>query len=163
MSESEEDVEETPKKKSKLPLILGIVFAIAGAGGGFFVVQSGLLGGEATEETAEEDVEPLDPPLSDFAFVPMNPLVVSLGPAAQSKHLRFQAQLEVPKQYEGEVIGIMPRIVDVMNNYLRAMRPEDLEKPDSLIRLRAQILRRLQIVTGKGRVRDLLVMEFVLN
>jgi flagellar FliL protein len=29
--------------------------------------------------------------------------------------------------------------------------------------MRAQLLRRIQIVTGEGRVRDLLVTEFVLN
>ena len=39
----------------------------------------------------------------------------------------------------------------------------ELEDPAALVRLRAQILRRLQIVTGEGRVRDLLVTEFVLN
>jgi len=32
-----------------------------------------------------------------------------------------------------------------------------------LLRLRSQMLRRVQVVTGEGRVRDLLIMEFVLN
>jgi len=31
------------------------------------------------------------------------------------------------------------------------------------VRIRAHLLRRIQIVTGEGRVRDLLVTEFVLN
>ena len=33
----------------------------------------------------------------------------------------------------------------------------------ALIRLRAQMLRRIQVVSGEGRVRDLLITEFVLN
>ena len=33
-----------PAKPSKLPLIIGVVLALAGAGGGFFAVSSGLLG-----------------------------------------------------------------------------------------------------------------------
>ena len=34
---------------------------------------------------------------------------------------------------------------------------------ERLVRLRAQMLRRVQMVTGEGRVRDLLITEFVLN
>ena len=57
----------------------------------------------------------------------------------------------------------MPRILDVMNSYLRAIDTGSLEDPAAMVRLRAQMLRRIQIVTGEGRVRDLLVTEFVLN
>ena len=57
----------------------------------------------------------------------------------------------------------MPRVLDVLNSYLRAVEVSDLEDPSALVRLRAQMLRRVQIVTGEGRVRDLLVTEFVLN
>jgi flagellar FliL protein len=51
----------------------------------------------------------------------------------------------------------------VLNGYLRAVETSDLENPAALVRLKAQMLRRIQIVTGEGRVRDLLVSEFVLN
>jgi flagellar FliL protein len=57
----------------------------------------------------------------------------------------------------------MPRIVDVTNTYLRALKLADLEDSQALIRLRAQLLRRMQVVTGEGRINDLLIMEFVLN
>lgn len=164
MSDETEEGEETPKKSSKLPLILGVVLALLGGGGGFFLTQSGILGGAQPEETATETPpEPLDPAVSDIAFIPLDTIIVSLGPSAQNQHLRFRAQLETPTQYQADVEGILPRIVDVLNSYLRALRPEDLERTDALIRLRAQMLRRIQIVTGEGRVRDLLVMEFVLN
>ena len=58
---------------------------------------------------------------------------------------------------------LLPRILDVLNGYLRAVETADLENPSALVKLRAQMLRRVQIVTGEGRVRDLLVTEFVLN
>ena len=57
----------------------------------------------------------------------------------------------------------MPRVLDVLNTYLRAVEVRDLEQPSSAARLRAQMLRRVQVVTGEGRVRDLLVTEFVMN
>ncbi|EPX84174.1 Flagellar basal body-associated protein FliL [Rubellimicrobium thermophilum DSM 16684] len=61
------------------------------------------------------------------------------------------------------VNALVPRIVDVLNGYLRAVSPEELAAPDALLRLRSQMLRRVQVVAGGTRARDLLVMEFVLN
>ncbi|GAA6208926.1 flagellar basal body-associated FliL family protein [Cognatishimia sp. WU-CL00825] len=164
MTETADPHTEVPKKKSKLPLILGLVLALLGAGGGFFATQSGLLGGAAKPpKQLAEPVVPLTPDLAEIAFVALDPMIVSLGPNAQNRHLRFRAQLEVPIQHQAEVTAILPRVVDVLNNYLRALGPHDIERQDALILLRVQMLRRIQIVTGKGRVRDLLVMEFVLN
>ncbi len=40
---------ETVRKPSKLPMITGIVLALAGGGGGFFAVSSGLLFGSDGE------------------------------------------------------------------------------------------------------------------
>ena len=58
---------------------------------------------------------------------------------------------------------LVPRILDVLNGYLRAVEVAELGDANALVRLRSQMLRRIQIVTGEGRVRDLLVTEFVLN
>lgn len=155
-----------PKKASKLPLIIGLVLALVSGGGGFYAVQSGLLfGGESHAEDGHGDGgkaaghEVADMP--DVTFVPIEPLVISL--ADRGAHLRFRAQLEVRSAYSDEVTKLMPRVVDVLNNYLRALETEDLADGPSLARLRAQMLRRIQIVTGGGRVNDLLIMEFVLN
>lgn len=167
MAEEVEEQEETPKKKSKLPLILGVLLALLGGGGGFFAVYSGIILGpgaaqeEATGDESGEEEEVLN--LPQIAFVPMEPLVINLGSASSNHHLRFRAQLEVNPEHEADVISLLPRVSDVLNSYLRAVSIEDLEDPTALIRLRAQMLRRVKIVTGEGRVRDLLIMEFVLN
>ena len=152
---------EAPKKASKLPLILGVVLALVGGGGGFMAVQTGLLGG-TSEDAQIEEVEEAEA-LPDLAFVPMETLVINLPQNAQAKHLLFTAQLEVEPAYKQEVTDLMPRIVDVLNGYLRAVRIAELEDPTALIRLRAQMLRRVQVVVGDGRVNDILIMEFVLN
>ncbi|MBV2359280.1 flagellar basal body-associated FliL family protein [Thalassococcus sp. CAU 1522] len=159
-------------KKGKLPLILGLVLALAGGGGGFFAVQSGmldgLLGGKSGDSHAAPDKAAKDDHddgkgVGDIAFVEIPPLVISLGPNSTARHLRFTASLEVPKSSTGEVTTLMPRIQDVLNGYLRALRPSDIESPGALIELRAQMLRRIQMVVGSGNVRDLLVIEFMLN
>ncbi|WGW04341.1 flagellar basal body-associated FliL family protein [Tropicibacter oceani] len=166
-----EEQEEEARKPSKLPLIIGIVLALAGGGGGFFAVSSGMLGGGGGEKAAAESPSgeegqavPVDnAPLADIAFVEVPQLLISLGPTAQADHLRFRGSLEVPKQYAAEVEGLLPRVQDVMNSYLRALDPAMLEQPGALVKLRSQMLRRVSMVAGEGRIRDLLVLEFVLN
>lgn len=145
-----------PPKRSRLPLMLGLAGALLLGGGGFYAVWSGLIAPHAQDETAVAD-------LPDIAFVPVDPVIISLPPGSPADHLRFTAQLEVAGPHESEVAAVMPRILDVLNGYLRAVDVGELQDPAALVRIRAQLLRRLQIVTGEGRVRDLLVTEFVLN
>ena len=165
MAENEGVPEEAPKKRSKLPLLIGLLLMLALGGGGFYAVYSGLLFGSspAGSPAAAGTDGAAAGPLPDIAFVPVDAIVVSLGTAARSTHLRFKSQLEVAKAHEAEVVDLMPRILDVINGYLRAVEVSEIEDPTALIRLRAQMLRRIQIVTGEGRVRDLLVTEFVMN
>lgn len=164
MAESQEQDEEEPKKRSKKPLLIGLVLAIILGGGGFYAVWSGMVLApkeQASESNEMEDVTHL--PLPDVVFVPVKPLVVNIGTEHESRHLRFQAELEVQRGSETDVTTMLPRVVDVLNGYLRAVDVNELEQRTALVRLRAQMLRRIQVVTGEDRVRDLLIMEFVLN
>lgn len=149
------------KKRSKMPMILGLALALAGGGGGFFAVKAGFLFGNPDD--AEQTQAPEIEALPDIAFVPVDPLIISLDSTSGSRHLRFTAQLEVNKAHEAEVQLILPRVMDVLNGYLRAVDVAELEKPSALVKLRAQMIRRIQIVAGEGRVRDVLVTEFVIN
>ncbi len=155
--------EETPPKKSKKPLLIGLVLAFVLGGGGFFAVYSGILLAPANEEVAMSEHEKPTDALPPIAFVPIEPLIISLGPRAGNRHLRFRAQLEVTPDHQKDVEALLPRVLDVLNSYLRAVDLRDIEDPSALITLRAQMLRRIQLVTGEGRVRDLLITEFVLN
>jgi flagellar protein FliL len=159
MSQAEEGAEAPPRKKSKLPLLLGVVLALVLGGGGFYATYAGLILGAETEMAHEEGPDALP----DIAFVPIDPVIVSLGEAAESRHLKFTAQLEVETAHAAEVTLLVPRILDVLNSYLSAVDPAALEGQSAIVRIRAQLLRRVQIVVGEGRVRDLLVTEFVLN
>lgn len=160
MATAEATLDAAPKKRSKKPLLIGLVLALLLGGGGFYAAFSGLILG-AAEEHPEEEQGP--GPLKGIAFVPLETIVVSLGPDSGSEHLRFTAQLEVVDTAAGDVTTLTPRILDVINSYLRAIDTASIEDPHALARLRAQMLRRIQVVTGEGRVRDLLITEFVLN
>ncbi|SMH43059.1 flagellar basal body-associated protein FliL [Maritimibacter sp. HL-12] len=156
--------EAKPGKRGFLGIVIGIVLALVLGGAGFFAVYSGLVLGPVSESDAGEENAGVTPKnLPPVAFVPLDPLVISLGPSSSHDHLRFRAELEVIPGTEADVRALVPRVMDVLNSYLRAVEPSDLENPVSLIDLRAQMLRRIKLVTGEGRVKDLLVMEFVLN
>jgi flagellar FliL protein len=159
VAEAEQPQDAVPKKKSKLPLVLGLILFLVLGGGGFYAVYSGLILAPAAEHAvaAHESDAP------DIAFVPLEPVTITLGAVEAGIHLRFAAQLEVDNARKDEVTLLIPRILDVLNGYLRAVEVAELADPNALVRLRSQMLRRIQIVTGEGRVRDLLVTEFVLN
>ena len=170
MSAADTAEQEAPPRRSRLPLLLGAILGLAFGAGGFFAAYTGLLPcGPDTEAHGKSEgggstVGAPGPSAGDETeFVAIDPMVVMLGPAAGGRHLRFRAELEVLPGASGAVSRLMPRILDVLNGYLRAVPPEELEAPSALVRIRAQMLRRIQLVTGEGRVRDLLVTEFVLN
>lgn len=158
-----QESEENPKP-SKMPLIIGLVLALIGGGGGYFATSQGIIlapESKAVEEKAEDPKATSG--FEDIAFIPMDPLTVSMPPSSRYAYLRFRGELEVAKEYSDEVKTVLPRIVDVLNSYLRALKVSDIEEAASLARLRSQMLRRVQIVAGPGRINDLLFMEFVLN
>lgn len=156
------DTPTPPKKGSKLPLLLGLALALAGGAGGFLAVRGGLLPlGQTTGAEAPAEPERL-PDLAPMGFVPLPALVVNL-PGGGERFLRFSGQLEVAPEHLDEVTALVPRVADVLNGYLRAVEPREVADPTALLRLRAQMLRRVQVVAGGDRVRDLLVMEFVVN
>lgn len=139
----------------------GLLIALAGAmvagGGGFFASYGGYLDGLAGGSGA------FTPAQRAYSFVPLESLIVSLGPRSRTEMLKFTAQLEVVAGAETEVTALRPRILDVLNGYLRAVEESELEDPAALALLRAQMLRRIQIVVGEGKVRDLLIAEFILK
>ncbi|MCG7521094.1 flagellar basal body-associated protein FliL [Ruegeria sp. Ofav3-42] len=165
MTDATAEQAEVSGKSGKKGMIIGVILAIAGAAGGYFLTVSGLLpiGGAPTAQESKETGE--DTPakaLPKVGFVDLAPVIVSVN-ASDSRHLKFHAQLEVNDQYMADVEKMKPRIMDVLNGYLRAIKVADLEDSLALMRIRGHLLRRIEIVVGEGRVRDVLVMEFVLN
>lgn len=151
--------EETPPaKRGRKGTLAGLAAGLALGGAAFAALYTG-----AVDPAALLASKGAGPAALDVAFVPLDPIMVSLPPGASARHLRFVGQLEVEPALAGEVAAVTPRILDALNAYLRAVEPADLETPAALARLRAQMLRRVEIVAGEGRVRDLLVTEFVLN
>jgi flagellar protein FliL len=165
MASEEEDTKKRKRGGMLVPLVAGLVLALAGGGGGFWAVTSGPFAPPPPEVPAGEemvDAEAPRLPPTDAVFVELEPVVISLG-GISGRHLLFSAHLEVPAIHQEEVTRLLPRVLDVLNSYLRVVSLDELGEPESLALIRAQILRRIQVVTGAGRVSDLLVTQFVVN
>lgn len=167
-----EDAETPTKKKGGgKGLIIGLALALILGGGGFYAVYSGMVAlplpdanpAPKPDEVAKAEAEAAFAALPRTAFAPMEPLVVSLGSGAAIRQLQLVAQLEIEPSAEEAIAALQPRVRDVLTTYLRAVSPADVEDPAALLRMRAQMLRRVQVVTGEGMVRDLLVSEFILR
>lgn len=167
------EAEAAPKKKSKA-MLFALIGAVLLGGGAFYGVYSGLVplpfgsdpvveqaNLEESENTPDHRTGVFDPAL--IAFVPLEEMVISLGPEAQAKHLKVRVSIEVRPEASDSVEALTPRIVDVLNTFLRAVDERDFELPRSMLKIRAQMLRRVQLVTPRGAVRDVLIQEFVLN
>jgi flagellar FliL protein len=156
---------EAAKKGGKMGLIVGAALAVALGGAGFFLVYSGVI---PTPEKAPAPVEKADAPAPAEApqpveFAQLEPIVITLGAGAQLRQLQFVGHLEIEPGKRDAVAAVQPRVRDALNTYLRAVSPDDVEDPAALLRMRAQMLRRVQVVAGEGVVRDLLVSEFILR
>ncbi len=172
MAEAAGPADRAPKAAKRGPRIVlwglagGLLLGVAA----FVAVYTGRvplpLGGpmpEAGEEPAAEPIDAARPEPRPTAFVPLDTMVISLAPEASARHLKITLQLDVDPERQAAVTAVVPRVADVLNTFLRAVDPAMLEQPRSMARLRAQMLRRVQLVAPPGAVRDLLIQEFVLD
>ena len=154
-------------KKGKKILFFSCVFTLLlGGFGGYYLVNNSLI---FSQETDEEENELAEKPLvaseynDEVSFVPLTPMTVSLGDGAESRYLKFSANLEVPKSAKEDVLYLLPRVSDALHSFLHALDETDIKNQESFLLLRSLMLHRVQLVLGEDRVTDILVSEFILN
>ncbi len=168
MSEEEEteEVEEAPKKPSPLKILIPAAISavvLGGVAAGVAFVMSGpgdeciAAGGDAAY--AKKETKSYE----DVAFVNLDPLVISLGPNANSEYLKISITLETTDPQKKAIEHLVPKFRDVLNTYLRAVDERDIAEPAAMIRLRAQMLRRIQLVAPPDSIENVLITDFVLN
>jgi len=160
-----DEPEGTGKKKGKLGLIITLVLSLLLAGGGFFATFSGML--DPILGTAETEAESEPEAEQDMAsapvFLELDPLMVSVGGSGSIRQLRFRAFLQLNEGPDDRIAALQPRILDIFATYLRAVSVDRLEDPTALLHLRAQLLRRVQLLAGPDAVHDLLIVDFVIT
>lgn len=160
--------DDAPTGGGRKGLLIGAILALVLGGAGFGAVYAGLLdplaltGGVSSKPAAGYGAGH-GADAAEGIFLPLDPITVSLAPGQGPRHLRLTATIETAPGLLAAVETFKPRVLDVLIGYLRAVDTADLEDPAAMPRLRAQMLRRVQLVAGGDDVRDILITEFILN
>jgi flagellar FliL protein len=137
-----------------LPALL-LILGGGGAGAYFFLFRH-----DAAKEAKAEEV-PLTPP--DVAFADVDKLTVNIqGADATPTYLQLSVTLELENDAQkAGITALMPRVKDQFQAYLRELRTEDIKGSEGAMRLKEELLRRVNVATAPYKVRDVLLKEII--
>ena len=151
----------------KLLMIAAGVFVLVLCGGGagaWYFLFRGDHAAKAPANVADAgDALPLVPP--KVAFYDMPDMVVNIqSPDGTPAYLKLSVSLELKSAEETPGIkALMPRVVDQFQTYLRELRVDDLRGSESVLRLKEELLRRINVTAAPYRVRDVLLKEMIVQ
>ncbi len=164
----DEEIDEYTPKASKLPMIIAAVVALlVGAGGGFGA--SMMMGGDAEAADMDSDSDTDDYEMEDDTGEPENAITslgkftINLRGASGGRILRFQVDVETKTEHADEVDRDMAigrdGVILLASDYTYA----DVDGLDGKLRLRDELLARLNTLTERPRVRRVFFTEFVVQ
>lgn len=156
-----------PKKRfgKKFLLIAGggaLVLVLTLGAGAYFLFFSGS-GSAGGTKTASAASAPLVAP--QVTFFEMPDIVVNIQSADGSPaYLKLSVALELDNAEEKTgVQALMPRVVDQFQSYLRELRIDDLRGSAGVLRLKEELLRRINVAAAPFPVRDVLLKEMIVQ
>jgi flagellar FliL protein len=79
-------------------------------------------------------------------------------------YLKLSSSLELETADEkAGMTALMPRIVDQFQGYLRELRIDDLKGSAGVLRLKEELLRRINVAAAPYHVRDVLLKEMIVQ
>ena len=162
-SKTDEKAEAPAKKAGKGKLILlavPVILILAGASLWFSGILPHLLGMDKHEEHAEEPAKPVPP-----SYVDVPEMVANLNSNAHKpSYVKLITRIEVPKPEDAEKVkAALPRLQDMMQTYLREMRPEELRGSAGTYRLREELLVRANTAVAPAKVSDVLFTQMLIQ
>ena len=180
------EAEGAPAKK-KLPLLFIIIPAalvVLGGGGGaaFFLMQpkaEAADAGHAAPEkkkdggghgaAADGEADPALGVISDgpdgVVFYTLPDMTVNIqAPDGRPMYLKLKLTLEMKDaDLAHHLQAEMPRMQDMFQGFLRELRPDDLAGSAGSFQLRAEILRRVNLIAAPGKVDAVLIEEMLVQ
>jgi flagellar FliL protein len=156
--------EEKPAKKAgkgKLILIaVPVVLLLVGAGLWFTGILPHMLGMDKQEEKVGEAAKPVPPSYLDIPEMIAN-LNNNMHKVA---YVKLSARVEIPKPEDVEKVkAALPRLQDMMQTYLREMRPEELRGSAGTYRLREELLVRANVAVAPAKISDVLFTQMLVQ
>jgi flagellar protein FliL len=154
-----EGIEAAPAPKGKLKLIMAVAGLLVIIGGG---VGTWLLFFHHSAEEVHAEAPPPKPP----SFVDVPDLLVNLvgAPGERVQYLKVKLVLEIKEEKQVEAIKpSMPRVTDIVQSYLRELRPSDLNGSAGLFRLKEELTKRVNVAVAPNQVAAVLFKEVIVQ
>jgi len=188
--ESAEGKEAAPPKKSlvgsilgmlnplavlKLPLMQklivfgGLLVVLGGGGGAYYFLGGGAPAEEhgeaATAEHGGGHGAASELPPEHAAFFDVPDIVVNIQSADSTPaYLKLSVSLELDgPEARAAIEPVMPRVVDQFQTYLRELRVDDVRGSMGVMRLKEELLRRVNLAAAPTPVRDVLLKEMIVQ
>jgi flagellar FliL protein len=149
------------KNKKILMIAAPVLLLLIGGGGAgayFFLLKPS---GADKKPQAQEAV--LTPPQVAFADVP-DILVNIQSNDGTPAYLKLSVSLELDNDMEkAGMTALMPRLVDQFQAYLRELRMDDLKGSAGVLRLKEELLRRVNVAAAPYKVRDVLLKQVIVQ
>jgi flagellar FliL protein len=138
---------------------IGAVVLLLGGGAAYFFFFSG------SEPDPKAVAEALPPTPPNITFDDMPDIIVNIQSAdATPAYLKLSVSLELDSAEEKAGIeALKPRIVDQFQGYLRELRVDDLKGSAGVVRLKEELLRRINASAAPYRVRDVLLKQMIVQ
>jgi flagellar protein FliL len=154
---AEGDAAPAKKKPPILIIALGGVVLLLVVGAVVFFV----FGRSGSKEEEHEVV--LAEGVGVFMELPPNTLNM-LAEQGGENYLKMKLTLELENETDkATVTAVMPRLQDDMNNFLRTLRPEDVQGSAAIQRLKEALLMRANQVLAPVVVKQVLLTEFLVQ
>jgi flagellar FliL protein len=157
---------DAPKKRFGKKFLLmagggGLVLLLALGGGAYFFFFSGP--SHDKTKMAGAAAVPLVAPQVTYFDVP--DLVVNIQSAdGTPAYLKLSVALELDNVEEKAGIqALMPRVIDQFQGYLRELRIDDLHGSAGVMRLKEELLRRVNVAAAPFPVHDVLLKEMIVQ
>jgi flagellar FliL protein len=146
-------------KKMLMIIVPALVLVLGGGGGAAYF----FLKPHDADKTKLAEAPPLTPPEVAFSDVP-DILVNIQSSDGTPAYLKLSLSLEMDNELEKTgMTALMPRLVDQFQSYLRELRVEDLKGSEGVLRLKEELLRRVNASAAPYKVRDVLLKQMIVQ
>ena len=152
--------------KKMLIIVAAALLVVVGGGGAgaYFLLFSGAkTDAHGAKVAGNQPPAPIVPP--QVAFYDMPDMVVNIQSAhGNPAYLKLSVALELTGTDEKAGIQpLMPRVVDQFQGYLRELRVDDLKGSAGVLRVKEELLRRINVATAPFAIKDVLLKEMIVQ
>lgn len=100
-----------------------------------------------------------------ITFLTLPDMVVNVQTVdGKSQFLKLTLTLEISDPHQVEALQAqMPRVQDMLQAFLRELRPDELQGSAASFQLRAELARRINLILAPGKVDAVLIEEMLVN